>query len=47
MVITVLPIVMVYPFIQRHFIKGVIIGAIKGWRRRRDGLLRPRRPPSS
>ncbi len=29
-VVTVLPIVIVYPFIQRHFIKGVILGAIKG-----------------
>lgn len=29
-VCTVGPIAMVYPFIQRHFIKGVILGAIKG-----------------
>jgi putative aldouronate transport system permease protein len=29
-VITVAPIVAVYPFIQRHFIKGVLIGAVKG-----------------
>lgn len=29
-VVTVAPIVAVYPFVQRHFIKGVIIGAIKG-----------------
>jgi len=29
-VITVLPAVLVYPFVQRHFTKGVIIGAIKG-----------------
>lgn len=29
-VVTVAPIVAVYPFIQRHFIKGVIIGAVKG-----------------
>jgi len=29
-VVTVVPIVMVYPFIQRHFVKGVIVGAIKG-----------------
>jgi putative aldouronate transport system permease protein len=29
-VITLIPVVLVYPFIQRHFVKGVIIGAIKG-----------------
>jgi len=30
LVVTIAPIVMVYPFIQRHFIKGVITGAVKG-----------------
>ena len=29
-VVTVLPIVAVYPFIQRHFTRGVMIGAVKG-----------------
>jgi putative aldouronate transport system permease protein len=29
-VITVAPIVLVYPFVQRHFVKGVIVGAVKG-----------------
>jgi putative aldouronate transport system permease protein len=29
-VVTVLPAVLVYPFVQRHFTKGVIVGAIKG-----------------
>lgn len=29
-VVTVAPIVLVYPFVQRHFVKGVILGAIKG-----------------
>lgn len=29
-IITVLPIVCVYPFLQKYFIKGVMIGAIKG-----------------
>ena len=29
-VVTVLPIALVYPFLQRHFVKGVMIGAIKG-----------------
>jgi putative aldouronate transport system permease protein len=29
-VVTVLPIALVYPFIQRHFTRGVIVGAVKG-----------------
>jgi putative aldouronate transport system permease protein len=29
-IVTVVPIAMVYPFLQRYFVKGVIIGAIKG-----------------
>ena len=29
-VITIAPIALVYPFVQRHFIKGVLIGAVKG-----------------
>lgn len=29
-VVTVAPIALVYPFVQRHFTRGVIIGAIKG-----------------
>lgn len=29
-IITVLPMVMVYPFIQKYFMKGVTIGALKG-----------------
>lgn len=29
-VITVIPAVVIYPFVQRHFTKGVILGAIKG-----------------
>ena len=29
-VITVIPPLLVYPFIQRHFTKGVILGAVKG-----------------
>ncbi|NMA08082.1 MAG: carbohydrate ABC transporter permease [Clostridiales bacterium] len=28
--ITVMPILLVYPFLQRYFIKGILIGAIKG-----------------
>lgn len=30
LVMSLLPIVIVYPFIQRHFAKGVLIGAVKG-----------------
>ncbi|NLX70362.1 MAG: carbohydrate ABC transporter permease [Clostridiales bacterium] len=30
MIVTILPIVMVYPFLQRYFIKGVMIGSLKG-----------------
>lgn len=29
-VITVLPILLVYPFLQKYFIKGVLIGSVKG-----------------
>lgn len=28
--ITILPIVMVYPFVQKYFIKGILLGSIKG-----------------
>ena len=29
-VVAIVPIAVVYPFVQRHFTKGVIIGAVKG-----------------
>lgn len=28
--VTVLPIIVVYPFLQKHFVKGLMIGSIKG-----------------
>jgi len=29
-VVTVVPAILVYPFVQRHFTKGVVVGAVKG-----------------
>ena len=30
MIVSTLPIIVVYPFLQRFFVKGVMIGSIKG-----------------
>jgi len=30
MIVTILPIVMVYPFLQKYFIKGIMVGSLKG-----------------
>ena len=29
-IISIVPILMVYPFIQKYFTKGVMVGAVKG-----------------
>ena len=29
-VLAMIPILIVYPFVQKHFTKGVMIGAVKG-----------------
>jgi putative aldouronate transport system permease protein len=30
MIVSTLPIIIVYPFLQRYFVKGVMIGSLKG-----------------
>ncbi len=29
-VVAMLPVMIIYPFVQKHFVKGVMIGAVKG-----------------
>ncbi len=29
-VVASLPVMMIYPFVQRYFVKGIMIGAVKG-----------------
>jgi ABC-type glycerol-3-phosphate transport system permease component len=29
-VVASLPVLVIYPFVQKHFVKGVMIGAVKG-----------------
>ena len=30
MIVSTLPVIVVYPFLQRYFVKGVMIGSLKG-----------------
>jgi putative aldouronate transport system permease protein len=30
LVVSLIPILLVYPFLQKHFAKGVVVGAVKG-----------------
>lgn len=30
MIVSTLPIIIVYPFLQKYFVKGVMVGSLKG-----------------
>mgnify|MGYP007017318527 FL=1 len=30
LMLTILPIIIVYPFVQKYFMSGVLVGAVKG-----------------
>ncbi len=29
-IVTTLPVICIYPFLQKYFVKGVMVGAVKG-----------------
>ena len=43
-VVATVPVLVVYPFVQKYFVHGVMIGAIKGVTRRRDSTRKERIP---
>ena len=30
MIVSTLPIIMIYPFLQKYFVKGMLVGSVKG-----------------